>query len=142
MPMEEEAKIRIGGIKFSEELVQVRVALKSPADSSIKQLLHLITEKHINIPFLCHSVVSKSPETIFCVERSEMTGIQQILDHSCIERSMSTSFSPLALSPSFPIKTNSKFSALFLIFLDVTDFQFTLSVLQFLPSPSILIFTF
>ncbi len=35
MPMEEEAKIRIGGIKFSEELIQVTVALKSPDDSSI-----------------------------------------------------------------------------------------------------------
>ncbi len=80
--MEEEAKIRIGGIKFSEELIQLTVALKSPADSSINQLLHLIAEKHINIHFLCHSVVCKSPETIFCVLRSERAGIQQILDHS------------------------------------------------------------
>jgi hypothetical protein len=80
--MEECSKIRIGGIKFSEELIQVTVALKSPHDSSIHQLLHVIAEKHINIHFLCHSVLTGSPESIFCVERSELGRIEQILHFS------------------------------------------------------------
>jgi hypothetical protein len=110
--MEEEAKIRIGGIKFSEELIQVRVALKSPADSSIKQLLHLIAEKHINIPFLCHSVVSKSPETVFCVERSEMPRIQQILDHSPHRKEHVNIIESVGTLTLFPHKNECKFLGL------------------------------
>lgn len=80
--MEEGQKVRIGGIKFSEELVQVTVACKSPHDSSISQLLKLIAERAINIPFLCHSTVSKTPESIFCVDHCEFGKVQHILDLS------------------------------------------------------------
>ena len=77
--MEEGQKVRIGGIKFSEELIQVTIANNSPDDPSIYRLLHLIAEKNINIPFLCHSVFTKTPETIFCVESTELKAIQKIL---------------------------------------------------------------
>jgi hypothetical protein len=83
--MEEGQKVRIGGIKFSEELVQVTVARKSSEDSSIYQLLHLIAERNINIPFLCHSVITKTPESIFCVDRSDLGRIQQILNFSSFQ---------------------------------------------------------
>ncbi|MCP4340884.1 MAG: hypothetical protein GY799_18840 [Desulfobulbaceae bacterium] len=78
-PMEDGQKIHIGGIKFSEELVQVTVVGNAPEDPSIHQLLHLIAEKNINITFLCHSVVTKTPESIFCVSLSELDRIQHIL---------------------------------------------------------------
>jgi hypothetical protein len=84
-PMEDSPKIRIGGIKFSEELVQVTVVGKSPEDRSIHQLLHLIADKNINISFLCHSVVTKTPESIFCVNHSELETIQQILHISSFQ---------------------------------------------------------
>lgn len=106
--MEEEAKIRIGGIKFSEELIQLTVALKSPADSSINQLLHLIAEKHINIHFLCHSVVCKSPATIFCVLRSDMAGVEQILAHSPHRKEHVSSIPSVGTLTLFPHKNDFK----------------------------------
>lgn len=83
--MEDGQKVRIGGIKFSDESVQVKVARKSSEDSSIHQLLHLIAERNINISFLCHSVVTTTPETIFCVDRSDFDKIQQILNFSSFQ---------------------------------------------------------
>ena len=83
--MEDGEKIRIGGIKFSDELVQVTIGSKSSDKSSVFHLLHLIAEKNINIPFLCHSIVTKSPESIFCVDRSELGNIQQILGFSSFQ---------------------------------------------------------
>jgi aspartokinase len=83
--MEEVQKIHIGGIKFSEELVQVTVARKSADHSSIYQLLPLIAERNINISFLCHSVITNSPESVFCVEQSELDKIQRILNFSTFQ---------------------------------------------------------
>jgi hypothetical protein len=80
--MEDGRIVHIGGIKFSEELVQVTVAYKASDNSSIYELLRLIAEKDINIPFLCHSVVTMIPESCFCVDRSELYKVQQILDCS------------------------------------------------------------
>ncbi len=95
--MEMKEKIRVGGIKFSEELIQVNVACKSPDNSTICRLLHLIAEKNINISFLCHSVFTKTPEFIFCVECCELDTIHDILKsaslpgvHSCIISSVGT----------------------------------------------------
>jgi hypothetical protein len=83
--MEDGRIVRIGGIKFSEELVQVTVAYKASGDSSIYELLRLIAEKNINIPFLCHSVVTRIPESCFCVGRSELYKVQQILNCSSFQ---------------------------------------------------------
>lgn len=80
--MENEQKVRIGGIKFSEELIQITVASKTPDDSCITHLLHLIAEKNINISFFTHSVYTKTPESIFCVERTELDAIKEILKHT------------------------------------------------------------
>jgi len=84
--MEDEQKVHIGGIKFSEELVQVTVVAQSSNHSSIYQLLALIAEKNINIPFLCHSVVTKNPESIFCIESSELGKVQHILDYASFQK--------------------------------------------------------
>lgn len=83
--MEDGQKVHIGGIKFSEELIQVTVVCKSPDASSLHQLLQLIAERNINIPFLCHSVYTRTPESIFCVDRSELGRIQQILNFSSFQ---------------------------------------------------------
>ena len=83
--MDDVQKVRIGGIKFSDELAQVTVACKSSGDSSIHQLLHLIAERNINITFLCHSVVTKIPESIFCVDHSDLGEVQQILNVSLLQ---------------------------------------------------------
>jgi hypothetical protein len=83
--MEDGLIVRIGGIKFSEELVQVTVAYKASGDSSIYELLRLIAEKDINISFLCHSMVTTIPESCFCVDRSELYKVQQILNFSSFQ---------------------------------------------------------
>ncbi len=77
--MDEEQKIRIGGIKFSEELIQITVACPSPDNSALCQLLQLIAAKSINISFLCHSVLAGTPACNFCVDRTELAKIQDIL---------------------------------------------------------------
>ncbi len=83
--MKDVQMVRIGGIKFSEELAQVSIACTTSDDSSLYQLLQLIAQKSINIPFLCHSGVTKFPESTFCVERSELYRVQQILNFSSFQ---------------------------------------------------------
>ena len=80
--MTKEQKVRIGGIKFSEELIQITVACKSPDSSSICRLLHLVAEQNINISFLTHSVCTKSPGSIFCVDCGALDTIHHILKAS------------------------------------------------------------
>ncbi len=80
--MEDGQMVRIGGIKFSEELAQVTIAYNTSDKSSLPHLLQLIAGKSINISFLCHSVVTNFPESSFCVERFELYRIQQILNFS------------------------------------------------------------
>lgn len=82
--MEDGQKVRIGGIKFSEELVQVEVVCQSPEGSSIYPLLQLIAEKNINITFLCHSLVTQKAETVFCVDHSDLDEIRHILNKSSL----------------------------------------------------------
>ncbi len=79
-PMEKGQQVRIGGIKFSEELIQVTVACKSPADAGISRLLHLVAEKNVNISFFTHSLFTQTPGSIFCVDRAELDTIKDILN--------------------------------------------------------------
>lgn len=76
--MENDLKVHIGGIKFSEELVQVTVCRNTSDEAHISQLFHLIAEQQINLPFLCHSELLEVPETIFCVESSDHVKVQQL----------------------------------------------------------------
>lgn len=73
--------IRLGGIKFSEELVQITVNRNSPSDSAIQDLLGCITAKKINIPFLCHANEQEnfSDSTVFCVSVSDSDTVLQLL---------------------------------------------------------------
>lgn len=114
--MEDGQKVHIGGIKFSEELVQVTVACKSPADSSIYQLLRLIAEKNINITFLCHSDVTKPAETIFCVDRSELGKIQQILNFSSFQNEHVTIIPSIGTLTLFPHRNEFKLLGLVISF--------------------------
>lgn len=78
-PMEDNTKIRIGGIKFSEELVQVKV-VREPADgTSFVDLLHLLAGRQINIPFICHSNSMSRTEISFCVLLGELGRVQEVL---------------------------------------------------------------
>ena len=82
--MDEEQKIRIGGIKFSEELIQISVACPSPDNSALSHLLQRIAEKNINIAFLCHSVLADTPACVFCVGPADRVRLRDILTCSAV----------------------------------------------------------
>ena len=114
--MENGEKVRIGGIKFSEELVQVNVACKASDDSSIYQLLHLLAEKSINVPFLCHSVVTKIPESSFCVDRFELGRVQQIVNFSSFENKHVSFISSVGTLTVFPHRNSCRLLGLLMAF--------------------------
>ena len=78
-PMEESTRIRIGGIKFSEELAHVTVAYPSQEEGSFGELLQLLSGRHINIPFICHSRKETHTESSFCVSRDDLGRVQEAL---------------------------------------------------------------
>lgn len=84
--MENDLKVHIGGIKFSEELVQITVPGEPTCHSPIKKLLHLVAEQNINIPFLCLSTCGESPETSFCVAHFEHDRVQQLCSLCSLEQ--------------------------------------------------------
>lgn len=74
--MDRPEKIRIGGIKFSQELVHVTICPSSSTDiSHLNHLLQQLAEKTINIPFLCHSNTKHSSKTSFCVETNYLNEV-------------------------------------------------------------------
>lgn len=85
-PLEDYTKIPIGGIKFSEELVQVTVVRNLADETSFDDLLHLLAGRQINLPFICHSnsnySVNYSAQSSFCVLSSDLGRVQEILNFS------------------------------------------------------------
>jgi len=74
--MDERPKIAIGGIKFSEELVQLRLSDNKAA----ARLLNRASAGSINFPFLCHNSLCRPAETTFCVQREDFGRLQQAAD--------------------------------------------------------------
>jgi len=97
--MDDDREIRIGGIKFSEELVQLTFFRPSTADCSFTRLLQLLAEKSVNIPFLCSSSLTKTPEGVFCVDRRDLGMVEQLL------RCSSTTSEQVKLIPSVGMLT-------------------------------------
>lgn len=84
---ESENRIAIGGIKFSEELVQIGVACrKTTNDWSFEDVLQLLAENIINIPFLCHSSITSAPESVFCVDCNDFDTVQNLLNASPFDK--------------------------------------------------------
>jgi hypothetical protein len=80
--MEDNTKIHIGGIKFSEELAQVTVVREPAGDTSFDDLLHLLACRRINIPFICHDNSADNAEISFCTLLSELGRVQEVLNFS------------------------------------------------------------
>ncbi len=72
-------KIAIGGIKFSEELVHIRLMAQKLKDTSFSGVLQLIAQKHINIPFISHSTTSDSDTISFCINNDDLDQVQSLL---------------------------------------------------------------
>lgn len=80
--MEDNTKIRIGGIKFSEELVQLTVVREPAGETSFDDLLHLLAGRQINIPFVCQDNSTNNAEISFCTLLSELGRVQEVLHFS------------------------------------------------------------
>ena len=76
-------KIGIGGIKFSEELVQVSLCTLLPATNSglLVELIGRITEKRINIPFVCSGRHGRNSLYTFCVAAADFQAVAGILEN-------------------------------------------------------------
>jgi hypothetical protein len=120
--MEDRQKVHIGGIKFSEELIQVTVVCKTADDPAIYQLLQSLAEKSINIPFLCHSGVNGIPESSFCVARSELGNIQQVLNLSSIKDEHVNIIQSVGTLTLFPHRNSFKLLGLILHFFGIHKF--------------------
>lgn len=73
-------RFAIGGIKFSEELVQIAVAKRNESAVSFEDILHLIAKQNVNIPFICHSAIPLAPESVFCVDRNDFDTVRIALN--------------------------------------------------------------
>jgi hypothetical protein len=73
--MEKGRKIAIGGIKFSDELVHLRLS----GGSGIDRLLRRIAAAAINLPFLCHNGLATPPQSSLCVRREDLGELQRVL---------------------------------------------------------------
>ena len=84
----ESQKISIGGIKFSEKLTQISLVKKMADDSSVDDLLGLLAQKRINIPFLCHSSTTyPNHRSCFCVSYENFPSVQSLLNFSSFDNS-------------------------------------------------------
>lgn len=96
-------KLTIGGIKFSEELVQISFTGREKNDSSFNEILRLVADKRINITFLCHaSNSSQDCKSSFCVAREDYSQVQGILDFSSFSNLQRTVFHSVGTLTLFP----------------------------------------
>ncbi|BCL60213.1 hypothetical protein DGMP_09060 [Desulfomarina profundi] len=96
-------KPTIGGLKFSEELVQVSFTGREKNDSSFNEILRLIADKRINITFLCHALTtSEDCKSSFCVAREDYSQVQAILDFSSFSNLQRTVFHSVGTITLFP----------------------------------------
>lgn len=87
--MEDNTKIRIGGIKFSEELAQVTVVREPAGETSFDDLLRQLAGRQINIPFICHDNSTDNAEISLCTLLSELGRVQEVLHFfSCTNRTI------------------------------------------------------
>ena len=61
-------RIRLGGIKLSEELVQLEFNSPSFPDDNIVQLLQSISSAQVNIPHLHQGVADGLSQTTLCAK--------------------------------------------------------------------------
>ncbi len=79
----ESRKISIGGIKFSEKLTHISLIKNKGNDSSIDDLLRLLAQKRINIPFICYSTtLYPNHRSCFCVSSENFPQVQSLLKFS------------------------------------------------------------
>ena len=105
----ESRKISIGGIKFSEKLTQISLVKKTADDSSIDDLLHLLAQKRINIPFLCHSSTTyPNHRSCFCVSYENFPQVQSLLNFSSFDNLNIQIIQSVATITLFPHKNSFK----------------------------------
>jgi aspartokinase len=95
-------KIRIGGIKFSEELIQVTVRCEVTKIQSVETLLTDIAQESITLPFYTSSVTNGFLAANFCANKSDSNGLQKLLMKSSFSEKDVTITSSVGMCTLFP----------------------------------------
>lgn len=72
-------RIAIGGIRFSVELVHYRHRQFSPVDRSLADLLRVVAERRINMPFFCSGREGGLASSSFCVAAADALHVDRVL---------------------------------------------------------------
>ncbi len=99
----------VGGIKFSKELVHIELVCEKTTHWSFEDVLKLLAEKSINIPFLCHSCISKSTESIFCIDSNDFDIVQSVLNSHLLTGSTFTVIRSVGTLTVFPHRYSFQF---------------------------------
>ncbi len=72
-------KIKIGGIKFSSELIQITLSDLPPEESVLAEILSLLTRQQINLSFLCLDATSAG-RVSFCMTTADYALAREFLE--------------------------------------------------------------
>jgi hypothetical protein len=72
-------KTRIGGIKFSEELIHCAVLCRTSQKQELALLLNLIAKKSVSLPFYTSSVADGLLTANFCAHSNELKTLEKIV---------------------------------------------------------------
>lgn len=129
-------KTHIGGIKFSEERAHFTIHCPHSKKTNIDALLQLISDKQINIPFLCHAAEPTSTRTSFCVSAKDAPLLSEIITCTTIEKGEIISHYQVGSITIFPHKNNFRLIAIIMSLME----SLQLPVYSFATSISALIF--
>jgi hypothetical protein len=79
MAIEATEKIKIGGLKFSDELVLVRLPEKLAAEAELPAVLSALMQQEINMSFFCADHTAPS-QAGFCLARDDLSRCRAVFD--------------------------------------------------------------
>lgn len=79
-------KIPIGGIKFSDQRTHFTLSCPHKEQAAINEFLQHITNRQVNIPFLCSTQEGHNTRTCFCVSANDGSTISELLQHSAFQK--------------------------------------------------------
>lgn len=105
-------KISIGGIKFSDERAHFTLVCPHQEQTVINEFLQHITNRQVNIPFLCSSQEGPNIRTCFCVSAKDGSTISEIIQHSSFQKQEFSTHLKVGSLTIFPHKNDVVFVAI------------------------------
>jgi hypothetical protein len=123
-PLNHSEKTRIGGIKFSEELIHVAVSCSASQKQELALLLNHIAKESITLPFYTSSVADALLTANFCAHSSELKTLEKIVYKGALSSAEIQITPSVGLLTLFPHRNS--LSLLGKIVQLIADFQFPL----------------